>query len=190
MVCGVVEKDGRRGLVNHDVVERVRVTDGKLEGDDSASAVGENGGPLLSHGSCYGNYITGRLSWIELLFFLDCAGGHLSSVEGTDGEMLVQVLEDGEELSRESTPTGDHDQQRPGPLVPVVEVTPFILHRRLSSVERHERERRGDGSEMQSSEWYIRGRGMSRDGLEIRRQSRRPSCTYVYPPPSSLKKTI
>lgn len=52
--------------------------------------------------------------------------------------MLVQVFEDGEELRRVATAAGDHDQQRARALVPIMEITTFILHRCLCGVEGHD----------------------------------------------------
>lgn len=54
VIGGIVEENGRRGLVNHDVIECIWVADGKLESDNSPSAVAENGGSLLAHCFCDG----------------------------------------------------------------------------------------------------------------------------------------
>ena len=115
----------------------LRVADGELEGDDASATVGEEGSFLLIHGLYDGNDIARLLCWIQLFWFFDFASRHLAPVIGNDSEMMVKVCENGTELSAMSSAARNQDQQRAVALIPILNITFFVVHRLLGGIERH-----------------------------------------------------
>lgn len=115
--------------MRNDVVEDVGEADGELEGDLAARAVAEDARLFAAHGVHDGGHVACLLDRVDGFGGRNFATGLLPALVRDDGEVLVQVGHDGDEGLALAAGAGDHDQQRPGALVPVDELAAFVLDR-------------------------------------------------------------
>ena len=118
----------RRRLVRDHVVHTLREGDGELESDLAAGAVAEDGSRRVAHGSHDGDDVARLLDGVQgFRAGGDFAAGLLPAVVGDDGEVCVEVGDDGEEGLGLAAGAGDHDQHWAAAAVVVDEGAAFGL---------------------------------------------------------------
>lgn len=110
---------------------------GKLESKDPAAAASEKDGFAEAKSLDDGADIAGLLGGIEFLGDFDAAGRHLAAVESGTGESVGERGDHVVELSAMAVTAGNEGDQGATALVPVVQVTAFVVHGCSGRVEFH-----------------------------------------------------